>query len=263
VERDLPWLDASSLALLSHDGKHLAFADISQSAGNDYAVAWRDTKGGPVVRIGKGFPLSVSPDSRWIAAEIPSTGQPVFYPTGPGEPVTPSGPVVTSGAIQAPWFSDSAHVLLCGTHGNTASRCYRVEARAGATPEAVTPEGAVGAILGSDDRTLLILMKDRTFRRTTIGGDAGTPVGSVRPDDIVLALSRDLKSVFVKTRSVPARIERVDLATGARTLAKTIGPPESTGVTGVQLWDWQDNGGYAYSFNRTFSQLFVVSGIGK
>jgi hypothetical protein len=187
----------------------------------------------------------------------------VFYPTGPGEPVTPSGPVVTSGVIQAPWFSDSAHVLLCGTHGNAASRCYRVEARAGATPEAVTPEGAVGALLGSDDRTLLLQMKDRTFRRTTIGGDAGTLVGSIGLDDVVLALSRDLKSVFVKSRSIPARIERVDLATGARTLVKTIGPPESTGVTSVALWDWQDNGGYAYNFTRTFSQLFVVSGIGK
>jgi hypothetical protein len=263
VERALPWLDSSSLALLSRDGKHIAFSDFSQSAGSDYAVAWRDTQGGPVVRLGKGYPLSVSPDARWIAAEIPSTGKIVFYPTGTGDAIALSSPLLMSIGLQAQWFSDSAHLLLCGTIGNAASRCYRVEARADATPEPVTPEGVIGAALGSDDRTLLLQMKDRTLRRSAIGGDAGTPVGSIRPDDLVLALSRDLKAVYVRTKSVPVRVERVELATGARSLVKTIGPPDSIGVTSVQVRDWPENGGYAYDFGRTLSQLFVVSGIKK
>jgi hypothetical protein len=187
----------------------------------------------------------------------------VFYPTGPGEPITLSSPVLSAGVLVAQWFSDSSHVLLCGTQGNAAPRCYRVEARAGATPEPVTPDGAVGAILGSDDRTLLLQMKDRTFRRSTIGGDVGPPVGSLRLDDTVLAWSRDLKSVYVKADSVPARVERVDLTTGLRSLVKTIGPPELTGVVAVAVWDWQENGGYAFSFGKNLSQLFVVSGIRK
>ena len=241
----------------------MAFTDVSQSAGADYAVAWRDTQGGNPVRLGKGFPVSVSPDSRWIASSIPSTGQTLLYPTGPGEPVAVPGLVLGPGVLVADWFSDSTHVLLCGAQGSAAPRCYRVEARAGAALEPMTPEGVVAAALGSDDRTLLLQMKDRTFRRSTIGGDLGTPVESIRASDIVLALSRDLKSVYVKTRTVPAHIERIEFATGTRSAVKTIGPAESTGVVGVDIWDWQENGGYAYSFSKELSQLFVVSGIRK
>jgi len=264
VERELAWLNSPAGAFLSHDGSHVAFNDTSLSAGKDYAVTWRDTKGSAPVRLGPGFPLLVSPDGKWISAQIPSTGQPVFYPTGPGEPIPVSGLVMNASAMVAQWFSDSRHALLCGAQGSTAAaRCYRVEVRANATPEPVTPEGTVGAVLGIDDRTLVVQMQDRTFRRTAVGEGDGTPVSFIQGDDKVLAMSRDLTSVFVRKDTIPARVERIDLTTGKRSLVKTIGPPESTAVINVEIWDWQENGGYAYTYVKELSQLFVVSGIRK
>jgi dipeptidyl aminopeptidase/acylaminoacyl peptidase len=264
VERELSWLNAPAGAFISRDGGHVAFNDTSLSAGKDYAVTWRDTKGSSPVRLGPGFPLSVSPDGKWIAAQVPSTGLPVFYPTGPGEPVSVSGFVMNAPVLVAQWFSDSRHALLCGVlGGNAAARCYRFDVRVNATPEPVTSEGTVGAVLGPDDRTLVVRMQDRTFRRSTIGGGTGTPVGFIQPDDTLLALSRDLTSVFVRKDAIPALVERIDLTTGKRSPVKAIGPPESSAVINVEVWDWQENGGYAYTYTRQLSQLFVVNGIRK
>lgn len=261
TERDMSWLDFSLGGFLTRDGKHMAFKDLSSSAGSEYAVAWRDTAGGPVVRIGSGNTLSVSPDGRWITAALPSNGQVIIYPTGSGEPIKVAKPTVSSGLRVATWFSDSRHLLLCGTEGQSPSRCYKVEARPGAVAEPVTPDDVVGLALGGDDSTVLLIMKDQSRRLSTVGGGPGRPVTVVRPDDAILSLSRDLKAVFVHPPGLSARVERVDLATGARTTVKQIAPPSTAGVTDISITAWREDGGYSYTVIKEISQLFVVSGV--
>ena len=57
------------------------------------------------------------------------------------------------------------------------------------------------------------------------------------------------------------RVERLDLATGRRTLVRVLTPPDAGGVTGIRgVIFSRDGTSYAYSVNRFKSELFLVEG---
>jgi hypothetical protein len=61
---------------------------------------------------------------------------------------------------------------------------------------------------------------------------------------------------------IPARSERVDLATGRAEPFREIAPPDRTGVVtlqGVQVV--LDGRSYAYGYGRLLSTLFIVDGV--
>ena len=81
--------------------------------------------------------------------------------------------------------------------------------------------------------------------------------------DVVKAWSDDGRSVFVAAGfSVPARIERVDITTGARTFVRELAPPDRAGLVAVRLNQWISDGrAYVYTYSRNLSKLFVGSGV--
>ncbi len=259
-EREFPWLDFEVGGFFSRDGRLLAFTDLNQNSGSDYAVSLRGTDGSPVVRLGPGGSFGFSPDAKWVLAIVPSKQQVVLYPTGPGAPVNlVRGPIKTYRYVSA-WFSDGTRVLLCGTEASGASRCYQQRV-SGGPPEPITPDGTAEAYLAADDKTLLMLRSNGTWALGSIGSTASTPAPGLTADDIALGFSRDGRSVFVQAgNGVPARVDRVDLSTGARTLARELAPPDRSGVTGVGVDQWADDGRtYTYRYIRTLSTLYVVS----
>jgi hypothetical protein len=78
-ERDLAWLEATSVTDISADGRTLLLNEMGQ----DRAVYLRKSDGSPAVRLGEGFSSSLSPDGKWAAAWV--GGQLVLVPTGPGQ----------------------------------------------------------------------------------------------------------------------------------------------------------------------------------
>jgi WD40 repeat protein len=260
-ERDLSWLDFPLQASLSRDSRHMAFADLSQSAGVDYSVALRDIAADKVVRLGPGASLGLSPDARWAAAQIPSSLKLVLYPTGTGDVVTLE-PRIDLTQRQVRWFSNSAKVLYCGRRDGQPSRCYAREI-SGGTAVAVTPDDVTDAIAASDDRTLLIRRGSGAMQVMTIGGGAPADVKGFAPDDTLLAWTPDGAGVIVtKQAEVPAPVDRVDPVTGARTHLKDLGPPDRTGVNQIESVNWLAGGpGYVYAFARQLSQVFIVRGV--
>src|SRR5262249_8268029 len=61
--RDLSWSEESQTVGLSDDGKTI----LLDCAG--FGACLRGTDGGPVVRLGDGVPIGLSPDGKWITAE--------------------------------------------------------------------------------------------------------------------------------------------------------------------------------------------------
>lgn len=60
---------------------------------------------------------------------------------------------------------------------------------------------------------------------------------------------------------VPARLERVDLETGVRTLVRELAPPDRTGVNVIVPTSIIDDGrGYAYFYMRDVATWYVVRG---
>jgi serine/threonine protein kinase len=261
VERDLSWLDFPIAPSLSRDGTQMAFGDLSQSAGTDYAVALRDIAADKVVRLGPGVTMGISPDAKWAAAQIPSSLKLMVYPTGAGDPV-PLEPQIDISRRRVEWFSDSVRVLYCGRKESQRVRCYTRDIRGGAAA-AVTPDDVADAILANDDRTLLIRRTSGAAQTMTIGGGAPTDVKGFEADDDLLVWTPDRTGVIVAKRAkVPAPIDRIDLATGKRTRLKELGPTDRTGVPQTESVYWLPDGrGYAYGFDRDLSQVFVVRGV--
>jgi hypothetical protein len=61
---------------------------------------------------------------------------------------------------------------------------------------------------------------------------------------------------------VPARIERVDLATGARTFVKELATVDRAGLIQVRPYSYHPaTGAYAYDYVKRVSTLFVVESV--
>jgi Tol biopolymer transport system component len=260
-ERDLSWLDGSTAVALSADGESVLFTEFSGAVGNNYAVCLRKLDGSPVVRLGEGWAADLSPDGRWALGIVPTgPDRLMLYPAGPGEPRR-----LESGGIRdygsARWFPDGKRILVCGIEPQHASRCYVQDAQGG-KPRPVTAEGTKQGSV-SPDGTLLLVQGSRNEYQfyPTAGGEARS-VPSLAPDDVVVRWRIDSHGFLVTHWSeVPARLERVDLATGRRDPVRNLAPPDLAGVVrirGVTVAD--DDRVYAYSTTQRRSDLFLIEG---
>src|SRR5450830_1634119 len=259
IERDLSWLDYSLAPYLSRDGRMLLFGDDSASAGPNYAVCLRTTDGGPVVRLGEGSPCGLSPDGKSALAIVFTPPQLVIYPTGPGAARRlPRGDLETYQS--AGWFPDGKSVLVVGNEAGKASRCYAQDV-SGGPPRPVTPEATMNGSVSPDGLQILYSKLEAWFIQPVAGGTAQTVPG-LTTDDRLIRWSADGRSVYVyRVADMPFRFERLDLATGRRVVIGEVAPADRAGVIyskGAALSE--DTKSYAYSYERTTSQLFVVGG---
>ena len=67
-ERDLSWLDWSSVRDIARDGSVFVFSETGKEGDRGYSSYSRRMDGSPPVRLGDGNPMSISPDGRWALA---------------------------------------------------------------------------------------------------------------------------------------------------------------------------------------------------
>jgi hypothetical protein len=82
-------------------------------------------------------------------------------------------------------------------------------------------------------------------------------------NDNPVGWGRDSRSVFVRSsKAVPASIDRIDLATGARTHFRDLMPPDHSGVIAVIPGTLINDGQvYSYSYWRQVNKAMVVTGV--
>ncbi len=260
-ERDLSWLDLSDPSALSSDGRTLLFSEESGSVGVNYAVCLRQTDGSPVVRLGEGAANDLSRDGKWALAVIFTTPpQLVLYPTGAGEPLKfERGGLV--GYEWAQFFPDGKRIVVCGHQEGKAVRCFVQDVAAG-KPRPVTPEGTSQGFVSPDGQLLLVKASGGALVLYPVDGGEPRPVAGATPEDKVIRWSPDGRSMLVsRSGEVPARIERLEIATGRREPMRTLGPADLTGVLDVGPFVFSgDLKSYAYACRRMSSHLFLVEG---
>ena len=83
----------------------------------------------------------------------------------------------------------------------------------------------------------------------------------------LVAVTTDDRAVLVQSgRSIPTKVERVDLATGARTLFKAFGPQDTAGLIRAYLstpYMKPDGSEYVYGYLKKISTLFSVTPVSK
>ena len=95
------------------------------------------------------------------------------------------------------------------------------------------------------------------------GGGAPVPVPGLTPGDVPSRWSRDGRSLYVyRQDELPARVFRVDVASGRKELWKTLGPSDPAGVTGLgHVILTPDGTSYIYNYRRALSDLYLVEGL--
>jgi eukaryotic-like serine/threonine-protein kinase len=261
VERDLSWLAWSLVMDLTPDGGRAVFTEFRARAGTVGTVALRGLDGGPVTELGAGFATGVSPDGRWVATVRGVEDDTlVLLPIGAGDPrELPSGPVRNH--LHARFLPDGRRVVFAGSESGGGFRLYEQSIDGGSPRRvsaeplgfgviAVLPDGSAVVAAGPDGRLQLFGL-DGSVRAVPGSG----------PGDYPSRCSADGRAVFVhRLAEVATQVERIDLASGDRTVLRRLAPADSSGLRWVSPVAMDaDARRFVFSYSRVLSDLYVAS----
>ncbi|HKD19807.1 MAG TPA: protein kinase [Thermoanaerobaculia bacterium] len=260
AERDLSWLDLSSVMDISADGKLLLLTEQSEAVGSGNVLALRKMDGSPPIRLGEGVGL-VSPDATRVAAIVFGSKAAVkILPIGAGEPVSLPNEGMEPGGMA--WFPDNRRLLFTGNVPGQPPRFFVIDTKNG-SKQPIALEGAAFVMeVSPDSRRALAFRTDGTWALYPLGGGPPAPVPGVQAEDTSLKFIDD-RTLFVEANGqMPLRVYRLDLATGKKTLFKTFEPSDKAGVSYVRNAVISlDGSAYAYQYRRWLSNLFVATGL--
>jgi Tol biopolymer transport system component len=264
VERELSWMDQPLAVAISNDGRAVIFDEWGEGGGANGSVYFRAADGSAPVRLGEGEGYALSSDGRWVLSQ--PSGSPetfVLLPTGPGRPRPVEHRGITTCCF-AGFLPDGKRIVFLGRTEKESLRLYIQDLDAG-QPRAISPEGIaqVAVSVSPDGRFVAALAPDSTLTLYPIDGGASRPLAGGEMGERPISWSADGRSVYAyRRRESPARIFKIDVATGKRELWKTIAPTDRAGfITIDSIVMTPDARAYAYSFQRVLTNLKVVEGL--
>ncbi len=108
---------------------------------------------------------------------------------------------------------------------------------------------------GLDDVSLRLYPTDGSLAFRTVPG--------FESDDVVMRWTPDGRGLYVfKRNELPARVFRLDIETGKRTLLFALKPEDGAGVTRIPIVVMTpDAKSYAYNITRELSDLYLIRGL--
>src|SRR5579863_3087646 len=262
-ERDLSWLDWSAPRDLSADGSTLLFTESGEAGGDNYAAYMRKTDGTPAIRLGDGGAFALSPDLKWAIGGLPRP--PVQYyllPTGPGEQKPLTNDKINHADVR--WFPDGKRIVFSGDEPGHGLRLY-VQEVSGGEAHAISPEGVNSSLfaISPDGKLVSDVGPDgKVYLYPTEGGEPRVVPG-LEVGDVPINWTADGRSLFVyRLGEIPAKVYRLDLATGHKQFWKQLVPPDTSGVTEItEIMITPDGRSYVYEYARTLSDLYLVKDV--
>ncbi len=270
-QHELSWLDYTYPADLSADGKTLLFdeeggggaLDYSKSSGLTYAVYIRKTDGTPAVLLGEGGAVSLSPDGKWaIAQSQESPSQFKLLPTGAGEPRD-----LTKDNINhswAHWFPDGKRILFTADEPGKGVRFYVYDTATGKS-EAISGEGVNGTsfAISPDSQQIAAIGPDKKgYLYPTASGEPHLIPG-LNPGEQPIMFSTDGRGLYIyQPGELPARVYRLDMQTGQRTLWRELMPYDPAGVENIgPILMTPDAKTCVFGYHRMLADLYLVEGL--
>ncbi len=257
--RDFTAMDWAYGTRFSSDSKQILIGD--QHSGPMYGTFLRNLDGTPAVRLGDGDPMDLSADGKWAIARLPvSPDQILLLPTGAGEPRQLTHTNVTH--LGARWLPDG-RIATVGNEPGHRERTFLVDVKGNESP--LTPEGVRGIAAAPDGKRLLTFNADASeYELFPMDGGAVQKVTQFQKGDDPFDFTADGAGVFVRRRGPNREVEiwRVELASGKRTLLRTITPGEVPAITAaLGAIVSPDGKSYAMTYVRELSTEFVVEGL--
>ncbi|HEY3204268.1 MAG TPA: protein kinase [Thermoanaerobaculia bacterium] len=263
-ERELSWLDWSTVSDLSADGKTIVFSETGEGAGPGYSVYVRGTDGSAAIRLGEGSAQNLSPDGKWVLSIVNPASEPrvVLLPTGAGE--SRSLPSRGLSIQNAHWLPDGKRILLNASEPGRGIRIH-VQNVSDGSVRALTPEGYRFFLRSVSPGGEFVIVRGPDLRLYLypVEGGEPRPIPGMAAEDWPAGWSADRRSVFVyQRRELPARVYRLDLATGRRELWRELQPDDAAGILSVApIFPTPDGAAYVYGYFRTLSDLYLARGV--
>jgi serine/threonine protein kinase len=270
-EHDLSWLDYSYPAGLSGDGKTLLFDEeggggslaYSKSGGLSYAVYIRKTDGSPAVLLGEGGAVSLSPDGKSVISQTQdSPSQLRLLTTGAGEPKDLTKDNVNHSWAQ--WFPDGKRVLFSGNEPGKGVRLYVYDPASGKS-EPITPEGVNGTafVISPDSQLVAGIGPDQKGYLFPVAGGDPRVIPGLNAGEQPITFSTDGGSLYIyQPGELPARVDRLDVQTGKRTLWKQLMPSDPAGVETIgPILMTPDAKTCVFGYHRMLADLYLVEGL--
>jgi Tol biopolymer transport system component len=267
-DRELSWLDWSTVADLSADGKTVLFYEWGQAVGATPVVYIRNVDGSDAIRLGEGKALALSPDGHWaLALQEASQPQLVLLPTGAGD----SRPLPSEGLTDfywARWFPDGRRLLVVGAGADGAPGSYIQDVGTGHL-EPIAEKGMLAALVAPEGRRILVGDPLEGFLVWPLDGGKPVPIRGLDRDDRPIQWSADGRFLYLRgPDDAVLRIYRFNLATGQRELWRELAPRDPSGVIGVatgrgELAMTPDGKGYVFTYWTALRNLFLVEGLAQ
>jgi len=263
-ERDLSWLDWSTVNDISRDGQWLLFSEQGEGGGSGGWVYLRKTDGAPAVRLGKGGAQALSPDGAFALA-IRREGvrsELVLLPTGVGEEET-----LTAGEaeyIAADWFPDGGRFVLVLAQKDNGERSWVLERGSGVL-HPITPEGVSGTHVTPDGEWLLAARPGEKPLLYPVPGGEPRSVPGLGSEDTPVEWSEDGRFLYVRRDSweYPYKVAlyRLNVTTGDRALVREYVPEDVRVSEVLPLVMTPDARFLAYTYARIQLDLYLAEGL--
>ncbi len=258
--RDLAFLDYSAARDLSADGKLLLFDESGDGGGPKGSVYVRGTDGSASIRLGDGSGIAFSPDGRSVLAAHVGADRRHFalYPTGVGQPRMLSE---LPGEPQWPdWLPNGKGILVPLAEAGHGVRLYIQDVETGGV-RAVSGEGVAlllySHLITPDSRSVAARGPDGKVHLYPLDGGSPGEIPGLEAGEDPIRWSADGRALFLyRSGEVPARVFRMDLASGRRELWRTLLPPDPTPPLLTA-----DGSVFVCSYSRFLSTLYLVEGL--
>jgi Tol biopolymer transport system component len=260
--RGLEWFDASVMGDILPDGKAIVFLEWGGPAGPLYLTVYRKLDGSAPVALGPGANPKFSPDGTTAAAPLLTRPpQVTLNPVGTGESRRlPVGEITSLKSVA--WFPDGKHLLLTGAPEGQPLRTYEMDLEGG-TPQALGPSDFTGVAVARDGKRIA----GRNASAETVIFDPEMQklqvIPGIEPQEALAQWTEDGRALLVYLPTPwEARIYRVEVVTGKRTLLQTVEPGEKAGsIAPLRLAYAEGSKTYVYSAVRILGTLYVVEGL--
>lgn len=267
-DRDLSWLDASSVADLSRDGRMVLFNETGQGVGSVPVAYARGLDGSPAVRLGNGMALALSPDTRWalimdVGTILGGAGSSInVVPTGAGE--SRRLPDTGMDYHDARWLPDGQRIILHAGEPGNPPRLYRLDSLE-ARPQSVTPEGIGGWVLSPDGSTLAASGPEPAIRLYPVDAGAARSVPQTTGRERLLGwIDEGLLVMRTGDPSIPrGEVHVLDPASGRQRVWANVLPRDGAGIMHMVSFDATPDGRTSvFSWHRALSNLYVATSLG-
>lgn len=135
----------------------------------------------------------------------------------------------------------------------------------GGKPRAITPEGvnAYALAISPDSELVAAVGPDQKGYLYPVGGGEARPIPGLATGEEPIEWTADGHSLYIyRPGELPAKVYRLDLATGERTLWRQLMPSDPAGVERIgPIRITADGKTYVYGYHRNLADLYLVEGL--